>query len=308
MALSMYCHVALMSQATAEERDAQIRKEPTQDGDGIVLAVHDEANKILAATADHPFETIRASIPESSLPVMLQTESICEDVEPAGTGFDAHGEDGFKKHASCEDLSQYCHNSTVGEQVRVSCPVSCFICTPSDVSQHHQDGPCFDAVHTGIRFRDGPKAACRDLIKYCNHTSIGKEVRDACKLSCGVCELNSGGPYADAYGNCEDLPTDEEPQFSISGALAGCPDMAQFCQNHPDSQLIRHKCPLTCGMCGSKKETTIDAESTDKASTTPEPDDVEYPGDISDHITGDHVGCDRRRRWGFCSTRRRRNV
>jgi hypothetical protein len=202
-----------------------------------------------------------------------------------------HGEDGFMKHASCEDMAQYCHNGTIGESIRVSCPVSCFICMPGGAADHKDNGPCFDAASTGIRFRDGPKATCPDLINYCNQSSIASQVREACKLSCGLCDIHVEGPYLDAFGNCIDLQTHEEPQFTVSGALAGCSDMAQFCANHPDSYLIRHKCPLTCGVCGNK------------------PPDVKKDTDeATDVDMGDTGGCDRRRRWGFCSTRRRRNV
>lgn len=217
----------------------------------------------------------------------------CQDAPPEHTGFDVHGGEGFMKHAACEDLLHYCHNSSIGEQVRVSCPLSCMVCKPGHAESGHngESGPCFDAVNTGIRFKDGPKAACPDLVNYCNHSSIGAQVSEACKLTCGRCGLVVEAPFLDAHGNCIDLQTHEEPQFTVAGALAGCSDIAQFCENHPDSNLIRHKCPLTCGVCGNDDEATT---------TTPESSEIKIPGDAG--------GCDRRRRWGFCSTRRRRNV
>jgi hypothetical protein len=73
----------------------------------------------------------------------------------------------------------------------------------------------------------------------------------------------------------------------MGGVLAGCSDMDKLCANHPDSFLIRHKCPMTCGVCGNVQKSTT----------------VEVPG-----TNGDLGGCDRRRRWGFCSTRRRRQI
>jgi hypothetical protein len=60
--------------------------------------------------------------------------------------------------------------------------------------------------------------------------------------------------------------------------------MVGFCENHPDSFLIRHKCPLTCGIC-------------EAPSTSPPP---------ATHEELFHQ-CSTRRRWGLCSTRRRRN-
>jgi len=251
--------------------------------DGITLAAHgDEA----FVEKNSPFEV------DTDVPALIEGKTrICEDAASEHTGFDVHGGDGFMKHASCEDLKNFCQNGTMGEQVRKSCPVSCFICLPKgDTSQ---SGPCFDATNTGIRFRDGPKAKCPDLINYCNHSSIGQQVTQACKLSCGGCELHIEGPYLDTYGNCVDLETHKEPQFTIAGAVAGCSDMSQFCQNHPDSYLIRHKCPLTCRVCGNEDQSAT-------ASKTPESTEVNIPGDAG--------GCSRRLRWGFCSSRRRRNV
>jgi hypothetical protein len=277
-------------------RDTSIKI--TQDGEAQLLHDQKEDSKnIKRHSVDlQPASTgiKRTIIDDLEVPMSAAElgRTVCEDVAPEHTGFDVHDDTGFVKHASCDDLTSHCHEATVGEQVRVSCPVSCFICTPGTAGgEDTWHGKCFDAVSTGIRFRDGPQASCADLINYCNHTSIGMQVKEACKLSCGLCELHVEGPYLDAYGNCEDLASHEEPEFTVSGQLAGCSDMAQFCQNHPDSYLIRHKCPLTCGVCGNAGDVTTAA---------PTANDVQIPGD-----TG---GCNRRRRYGFCSTRRRRNI
>jgi len=219
---------------------------------------------------------------------------VCEDVNPEHTGFDIQSDAGFLKHASCDDLKQYCHNGTIGQQIRSACPVSCFVCMPgSGVGEEGVglNGPCFDASQTGIRFRDGPKATCPDLINYCNNSLIGPQVTTACPMSCGQCEIHVEGPYLDQYGNCADLPSHEEPQFTVSGNMAGCADIKLFCQNHPDAYLVRHKCPETCGVCG-------------KYSPPPPP----APATQEVALPGDSGGCDRRRRYGFCSTRRRRNI
>lgn len=262
-----------------EGRQEKVAKEPT-----LKRAVVDlKPSKINHTVVDSFI------VPMSAIQVDQNT--ICEDVAAEHTGFDVNDDNGFLKHASCDDLEAHCHDESIGEQVRVSCPVSCFLCTAGKGGEADTwHGKCFDAVNTGIRFREGPKATCSDLINYCNHTSIGQQVKEACKLSCGLCMLHVEGPYLDAYGNCEDLASHEEPEFTVAGSLAGCSDMAQFCQNHPDSYLIRHKCPLTCGVCGNLGPTT----------EAPESNEVQIPGD-----TG---GCSRRRRWGFCSTRRRRNI
>jgi len=267
--------------------------------DGIVLDVTGE--EVDDHDDEMPFEIVqrypRAEAGASLLEVGGQAfTGICEDVAPEHTGFDVFSEAGFKQHASCEDLTKHCHNSSIGEQVRVSCPAACFLCVPGGgFDPNATGGPCFDAVMTGIRFRDGPKAGCNDLINYCQHEMIGQQVRDACRLSCGLCQLHVEGPYLDAYGNCADLATHEEPQFTKNAALAGCTDMMEFCNNHPDSYLIRHKCPLTCGICGNHAATEAPTEA-------PTEEDLE-----AQRIAA-AGGCERRRRFGFCSTRRRRNI
>merc|ERR1719487_2128130 len=215
----------------------------------------------------------------------------CQDAMPEHTGFDVHGEEGFMKHASCAELSVHCKNGSIGEDVRKVCPVSCFLCMPNHgiTGGTGEGGPCFDAVNTGIRFRDGPKATCKDLLKYCNHTAIGPQVREACKLSCGLCEAHIYAPFFDSFGNCMDKPSTDDPQFTIGGQVAGCENLPSFCDGHTDSYLVRHKCPKTCQLC---------QEDTSRMYKPKETNEVQIPGD-----TG---GCDRRRRFGFCSTRRRR--
>jgi len=221
----------------------------------------------------------------------FQYEKRCEDVLPEHTGFDVHGESGFMKHASCNELEPHCKSETIGDDVKVSCPVTCFECMPGNwLLNGSRGGACFDAINTGIRFRDGPKATCSDLRNYCNHSAIGPQVQEACKISCGLCDLHVEGPFLDTWGVCEDEETESEPHFTIGGKAASCPDMEQFCYDHPESYLVRHKCRKTCGGCGL-----------DDTTTTPwKTDEI--------HIPGDEGNCDRRRRFGFCSSRRRRNV
>jgi len=218
----------------------------------------------------------------------------CVDALPKDTGFDVWGSDGkWLSYATCGDLKQYCHNRTHGAQIQSACPVACYLCMPVGAQGYDgEGGPCFDAARTGIRFRDGPKATCQDLVKYCNHTTIGSHVREACKLSCGLCEIMIEGPYTDQYGNCLDLETSMQPHFTVRGKLAACSEMKNYCQGHPDSFLIRHKCPLTCQVCYKNKGAPA-AHGT----VTTAPDMFKTFG-----------GCDRRRRWGFCAERRRRNA
>jgi len=214
----------------------------------------------------------------------------CEDLKPEETGFDVHGELGYMKHAGCPMLKPQCHNETIGEEVRKACPVTCFVCMPDHgLTGGAQDsGACFDAVNTGIRFREGPKATCKDLINYCNHTTIGPQVTMSCKLSCGGCEAHVYAPFYNQFKMCEDEPLVTEPQFTIAGQAAACEEMESYCQDHMDSYLVRRKCPKTCGVCGKGPPVEKKTETTEI------------------NIPGDEGGCYRRRRYGFCSSRRRR--
>jgi hypothetical protein len=235
----------------------------------------------------------------------------CEDQTPEKTGFDVHGEMGFMKHASCNELRKDCHNeivkctsdgnctnvfddpssngTTLGSHIRSVCPVSCFVCMPNHgVNGVTEGGPCFDAVNTGIRFRNGPAAGCKDLLQYCHNEAIGSQVREACKLTCGFCDPVVYAPFYDDHHSCEDIPKMRDPVFTIGGEPAACMDMTKYCQNHVESYLVQRKCPLTCGVCGTGlKEHEMATEFQDD---------------------GDNGGCNRRRRFGFCSTRRRRNI
>jgi len=275
-------------------------KQFTQDG--ISVNVHNDEEekppniKIKRAIINlEPTEVKHISIDDSSVPMsaMELGDGVCQDIAAEHTGLDVHDDTGFARKASCADLANHCHDESIGEQVRVSCPIACYLCTPGEEgTEDIWHGKCFDAVVTGIRFRDGPKATCSDLINYCSHETLGSQVQEACKLSCGLCGLHAFGPYVDQYGNCEDLASHEEPQFTIHAALAGCTDMVPYCKDHPKNNLIRHKCPLTCGVCGNAPSTPPPPAMADE--------NLISPGDIG--------GCDRRRRWGFCSTRRRRHV
>lgn len=227
----------------------------------------------------------------------------CQDKEGPDTGFDIHGDDGFMKHASCSHLMQHCENTsmvsdtmTMGEAVKKVCPVSCFVCLPNhgiSFSGQGEAGGCFDAENTGIRFRDGPKASCKELINYCKHESIGPQVQEACKMSCGLCHPHIYAPFFGREGECQDEPQEADPVFTIAGVKSPCPAMHKYCMDHPDSFLVQRKCPLTCGLC------EMASGSTTHPPVAP-PDEMWVPGDEGN--------CQRRRRNGFCATRRRRNV
>jgi hypothetical protein len=86
----------------------------------------------------------------------------------------------------------------------------------------------------------------------------------------------------------------------VTGKLANCADLMDFCGGSSamgQSYLVRHKCPKTCGACAQPTTTTLGFSNLPKNA-----------GEDSMNSGEDSGNCDRRRRWGFCSTRRRRNM
>jgi hypothetical protein len=216
----------------------------------------------------------------------------CEDKPPEQTGFEVHTDDGFLGYASCQDLTSKCHNWLNSTKVQQACPVSCFICDPN-AKPEPEGPPCYDAISTGIKFKLGPQATCADLANYCNHTALWYHVQAACRLTCGLCDAHVGH----VSGKCHDLEAHDEPEFMVAGQISACTDLVDFCDGAPDSYIIRHKCPRTCGACPDQLTSTTQSSYT----STANPEDSFNTGQ-------EKSDCDRRRRWGFCSTRRRRNL
>lgn len=235
-----------------------------------------------AALSDQSRQTSRSAF--------TPTGKACADSEAESTGFEVHTGEGFLRYAACEDLKGYCHNWVNSSIVQTVCPVTCFLCDPSLHGFHPDAPPCYDMIVTGVKFKNGPEATCADLASYCTHSTLFYHVQAACRMTCGLCEAHVGHPE----GECVDAASNEAPEFMINGGLAACTDLTDFCENHPDSYLIRHKCPITCGACPEVSTSTHSSFQTSKEMTF---DDGADPSD-----------CQRRRRWGFCATRRRRNT
>jgi hypothetical protein len=213
----------------------------------------------------------------------------CMDLPPDQTGFQVWTREGLLGNASCADLHTKCHGWANSSKVMESCPISCFICDPH-VKKVKQGPPCYDSVITGVRFKNGPQASCLDLALYCNHSTLYYHVQAACRKTCGLCDAHVGH----VEGECHDLEPHQEPEFMVAGALAPCGDLMDFCAGNGEAYLIRHKCPKTCGACPEAITSTHSSYTTSQEMTF---NSGQEPSD-----------CDRRRRWGFCSTRRRRNL
>lgn len=215
----------------------------------------------------------------------------CKDKPPEKTGFNIWTDEGILGAASCTILADKCHNWINSSQVLVACPVTCALCDPN-AKKETNGPPCYDSVVTGVRFKQGPQASCLDLARYCNHSTLFYHVQAACRKTCGLCEAHVGH----VEGQCHDLEPNEEPEFRVGGQLARCPDLLDFCGGGlGNAYLIRHKCPKTCGMCPEQMTTSTHSSFTTSA-------EVQYESD------SEPSDCQRRRRWGFCSTRRRRNL
>jgi len=152
-------------------------------------------------------------------------------------------------------------------------------------------GACLDSVDTGIRFRGGERATCADLVNYCEHPHLGYKIKVACAKTCGRCDLSTLGAL---YMHCRDRDQNTTPIITIRGAPQVCTDLKEFCTGHPDSEYVLRKCPATCLFCHPEPTTTTRIL-------------YEFSTSFVEATAGG-LGCDRRRRFGFCNTRRRRGL
>mmetsp|Transcript_98756 Transcript_98756/g.205848 ORF Transcript_98756/g.205848 Transcript_98756/m.205848 type:complete len:277 (-) Transcript_98756:128-958(-) len=93
---------------------------------------------------------------------------------------------------------------------------------------------------------------------------------------------DSGTTTTTTTTGCFDRPASVAPIFKMDGASQECSNLKQFCEGAGDKSIyVALKCPLTCMTC--------------EASVIPDP-------------TGEprETHCFRRRRWGYCYSRRRR--
>lgn len=218
---------------------------------------------------------------------------------------------------SCQEAWRKCYDYRLGSRLRERCPLTCLLCTPappeviglaaltttSVPKAARAELPpvqtCVDAAQTGIRFRTGPEATCEELVNYCDHATMGQKVKEVCGKTCGLCDLRSGlmplpvgvAARESTPTDCRDQPVDAKPVFTIADRPTACLDLKAFCNGHPDSEQVLRKCPNSCGLCLGSMITTTRAYTF--STSMPESLDNE-------------TSCSRRRRWGFCATRRRR--
>lgn len=217
-------------------------------------------------------------------------------------------------NASCDELQHRCWELMLGGQIRQACRQSCLMCinasdvvvrdfqaylqetgasvedvqavTPTRDEQSYAVRRCVDREITGIVFADGEEATCQQLRNYCHHQTMGRRVNLTCAKSCGNCFMyKSGQPESPspAVPTCSDQPGSAAPRFMIGGVDQECADLIDFCSGHIDSDFVAEKCQETCKVC----EGGVKARVRGALDMNPE--------------------CSRRRRWGFCHSRRRRD-
>mmetsp|Transcript_63121 Transcript_63121/g.133250 ORF Transcript_63121/g.133250 Transcript_63121/m.133250 type:complete len:254 (-) Transcript_63121:91-852(-) len=150
------------------------------------------------------------------------------------------------------------------------------------------NGTCIDSNNTGIKLRSGLPAECKHLANYCEHPTVGVRVKAACVRTCGGCDLSI---VKSVFTRCEDQPAAEYPILTLAGEAANCSSLAYFCSGYNNSEYVVQKCPMTCTYCGHP----------------PPPSTTRWQFSTSFVDTvASGVGCSRRRRFGFCYSRRRR--
>jgi len=192
-------------------------------------------------------------------------------------GLQAPAMPGALRKRSCLQLAQedFCDKPYYASVVRLRCPVSCFTCLPGFTTAAKEAAAsnfagtaftCKDSGHTQIMFRNGTTATCAQLHQFCDHDSLGEHVKKVCSNTCGHCP-------------CEDHAADYEPMFVESGKALACDDLKDKCSDPS----VADKCRVTCGGCPwhehVRRWTDLDAEQM--------------------------ANCVRRRRFGYCYTRRR---
>lgn len=239
---------------------------------------------------------------------------------------------------------------------------------------------CADLATTGIRFRSGPQASCKDLRAYCGNNALSHQVLKVCPATCeqeGYACANTIGfqastkmpvpiqgqshdsvtvyvaskdskdvsasssasssttsaPTTSRDANlpvqgCVDLGTHEKPVLTVHGVNRTCSEVSSYCFGTVNSAVVRAKCPVSCGECvpdlsdGAAVITSASAAVSTSSQRANNPADVTLETVLppaSNNESDDFwhrtlppivpeytaTGCDRRRRFGFCGSRRR---
>jgi hypothetical protein len=181
---------------------------------------------------------------------------------------------------------------------------------------------CVDLRFTGIRFRNWhTQAPCSELTNYCANHKLAAYVKDACPRTCGLCPLLQEGIAASHYMrhqamHCMDGKKEDAPLLTLNGEATDCKYLQHLCETHEQNATIKTKCKKTCGVCtqnftdaASSSQAALIASSRPwmKAASASLQEEEDKGSQTEDSSSSSHLwSCARRRRMGWCLSRRRR--
>lgn len=264
-----------------------------------------------------------AALYSLSAPSPLTPNKLVSQLFNTGGGISFNGSC-INQHSGCSSLQHMCYDQQLGPQIQAGCQRTCLTCieASAETRQHYllrlgQDAnatkdnamdqalSCFDLLDTGIMFLSGEAAVCSELHNYCDHPTMGLKVRTSCVKTCGLCNLRSNITTNSFVSNCFDFNASTAPVFLMNNSQMECPQLWSYCTGNADSDFVRQKCGFTCGVCSgviiqlkTETGTVTDTQTAANISKTVET--------LTESLTTGTGACDRRRRWGFCYSRRRR--
>jgi hypothetical protein len=228
--------------------------------------------------------------------------------------------------ATCHDLRAYCGHNALSDRVLKVCPATC-----------EQEG--YACANT-LSYRALPKMPAPAQVTKGQSQATTNASQD---LSTSPAPTTSRDVTLPAQG-CMDLRVHDKPVLTVHGVNRTCQEASSYCFHTANSVAVRAKCPVSCGECvpeaveeasttvtqttSSQRETDLAAVTQDRSASTPDGSteaktaaSKETVTTAPQHESDDYwdrtlppltpdstaMGCDRRRRFGFCSSRRRDN-
>lgn len=216
----------------------------------------------------------------------------CTDLVETGIRFKT-GE-----QAHCADLVNYCVDPTMGTKVRAACAKTCDQCNLTVVAPL----PCTDLPRDAVPVItfDGVLKECSDLKNFCTNHVDSVAVQRKCRMTCNTCPPPPKAIEA-IKGDSSSSPI-EAIKGDNSSAINGS-----------NSSTINGSNSSTINGVNSStiKDGSLDLKAGQDLSTTGQPYTTlswTFSTMIEDKPSEETrlSGCSRRRRWGFCYSRRRR--
>eukprot|EP00930_Biecheleria_cincta_P071817 TRINITY_DN59278_c0_g1_i1.p1 TRINITY_DN59278_c0_g1~~TRINITY_DN59278_c0_g1_i1.p1 ORF type:complete len:879 (-),score=167.41 TRINITY_DN59278_c0_g1_i1:64-2700(-) len=215
--------------------------------------------------------------------------------------------------ATCHDLRAYCGNNALSDRVLKVCPATCeqegYACANTLSYQ------ALPKVPEPIQMNKGQSKATTNV------SNVSQDVSPSPAPTTTTSRDVTLPPQG-----CVDLAAHDKPVLTVHGVNRTCREVSSYCFNTANSVAVRAKCPVSCGECVPEEveeatttttmETTTTQRDTNPAvvnketvTTAPQEEGDDYWHRTLPPLTPDYtaMGCDRRRRFGFCSSRRRDN-